>query len=348
MSQATNPTLTVSEVMALLNDLGLRVPDREGFAAIRAAEGTKFSTALANLREPGSATESQRDYVESVVCAAAPQTREMFAQQGYSADVVRLIEIAKSEGRSFRNAVSLVADGTNKRESKVAMDYLVGLLDEYGAAMPFDMGDMHFPANDDQRERVQEREQVVTRGSPEQHTPAAPQQGATVAPTTATRTFGASVHVYGLKAALCVSETTMPNSTKATISFEVAQRTSEGKTLWQDKIALMLSAHEHPLCLGVFLGYLQKMEIKGHGRQQEKAMTIANQGNQFFLTMIVRGQSPRAVPIPAEYAYPLVAMLIGQMQKNDSHLTQDLILQVTKSICDMRVAERRVQGDHHG
>jgi hypothetical protein len=348
MPRSTNLStpLTVSEVVALLKKLGLQVPDREGFSAIRAAEGTKFSTALASLREPDFAAQTQREYVESVVCAAVPETRELFSSQGYPAEIVRLIEIATREGRSFRNAVRLVITGANSGEVKSAMDYLIGLLDEYGGAMPFNMDDMRFLGTEDQ-ELCRRAPLPKAHGEPRvpEATPQLHHVGLADAPK---KLFGDSFHIYGLKAVVCVAELSTPSNNKATISFEVAQRTAEGKAQWQDKAALMLSAHEQPLCLGVFLGYLQKLEIKGHGRQQEKAMTIVNQGNQFFLSMIVRGQSPRAVPIPAEYAYPLVAMLIGQMRKNDPHMPPELILQVTKAICEMRGAERCILGEKHG
>ena len=227
------------------------------------------------------------------------------------------------------------------------MDYLVGLIDEYGVGVVIGTEDMPPVVDDDlPTYTVSQR---ATQSTPQQQEPEglqAANRGSGTDP--AKRLFGDSFHIYGGKAVVCVSESTTLTGNKATISFEVAQRTGEGKAQWQDKISLMLTPVEQPLCLGVFLGLLEKMELKGHGKQQEKALTIVNQGKQFFLTMIMRGQSPRAVPIPPEYAYPLVAMLMRQMQKNDPHMTSDLILQVTRQICEMRCAERRATGGTHG
>lgn len=155
----------------------------------------------------------------------------------------------------------------------------------------------------------------------------------------AKRKWGESFHAYGGKAALCFTECETRNGGKPTVMVEVA-RAANGGFDWASKTAVMFTVSELPLVLGFFTGELNALELKGHGAQKEKSVTFANQGNQFFISFIVRGQSPRAVPMQPKDSYPVIAMLLRQMLRVDTFLTASLVLQLSKNICGMHAAGR--------
>lgn len=245
----------------------------------------------------------------------------------------------------------VLADG-NRSEQGTALAYLQSLIEENGvsadgfgvATLNSDMLQTDVINKDQQQSRQSADNVHALRPENQRQDPPTSSRPAGQAQErqndTAKKQYGESIHVYAGKAALCFAECMTRQEDKATLMIEVAQASGDVYN-WQDKIMLMLTPSELPLVLGFFVGYLDKLELKGHGRQQEKAMTLTNQGNQFFITMIMRGQAPRAVPVPAKDSYPVLTMLLRQMLKNDPHLTAQLILQFSKRICDMHTAERK-------
>lgn len=340
-------------ITKILQHLSLPIPDRAGYLAISQAEASKFSEAVTKVANKAPDSETILEYVRNVVAAANPDARTAAAMTGYRAiEIVMLIDIAKREGRSFRNAVRMVLADGNRNEQGTALAYLQGLIEEYGGSadtfrgepsnnqtLQVDVSKPERPLGGQTVDNVRE----LRPDKPSSEVAASTKTSSLVTERpgdAAKKQYGESIHVYAGKAALCFAECTTRQGDKATLMIEAAQATGDNYN-WQDKTMLMLTPAELPLVLGFFVGYLEKLELKGHGRQQEKAMTLTNQGNQFFVTMIMRGQAPRAVPMPAKDGYPVLTMLLRQMLKNDPHLTAQLILQFSKRICDMHASERK-------
>jgi len=339
-------------ITEILKHLNLVVPDRAGYLAISQTEGGRFATAVAKVANKAPDAEAALEYVRNVVMAAHPDARTAAAVAGFnSVEPVRLIDIAKKEGRSFRNAVRLVLAGGERSEQASALAYLQNLFEEY--ALPSDgVPMMEVPPMQPARATAQnEPTPPNIREFPSQRanatgpgvSPPPSQKAPGVAESASVPQWGESFHVYGAKTALCFSECFTKQGEKATVMIEAAK--SKGDSYdWGDKLSLMLTVSELPIVLGLFMGYLDVLEIKGHGKQNEKAVTFANQGNQFFITMIARGQGPRAAPMLAKDSYPVITMLLRQMGKNDPSLSADLILQITKRVCDIHASERKQTG----
>lgn len=335
-------------ITEILNHVQMAVPDRAGYMAISQSEGGRFAEAVAKVGNGVGDSDAVLEYVRNVVAGAHPDARTAAALAGFgSVEPVRLIDIAKKEGRSFRNAVRLVLADGQRAEQATALAYLQNLLEEYGVVSGGEPGLSEVPYPSER----------PSRPAPAAPAPAAqnirdfPSNRSAVAETPIRAPspdpvqdekpkWGDSFHVYAGKAALCFCEVVTRQSDKATVMIEAAR--SKGDSYdWNDKVLLMLTIAELPLVLGFYFGYLDTLELKGHGKQKEKAVTFANQGNQFFITVLMRGQPPRAVPMPPKDSYPVISMLLKQMLKNDPFLTADLILQITKRICDMHAAERK-------
>lgn len=334
---------TIAEVKARLENLSLPVPDREGLEAIRRLEGNRFLEAL-ETAVPGANHESgmdltQREYLENIVTAAHEKTRAIIEETGFQPDIALVMNVAKREGRSFREALRLARSGESQGEIAAARSYLRDLMEQEGAVSNGDflMAD-GLPSIAFEQSEIDSSSQRLSdpQGPSNPKEPAV--RSTASAPSLATpepKQYGESVRVFAGKAALCVTENTTPAGGKHTITFEVAQTDSNGKAQWNKKVALMLTIPEQVLVLGVFRGFLNKVELKGHGAQHDKALTIVNQGDRFFLTMIKRGQPPRAIPVPAAYAYPIITMLIKQMIRNDPHLSVEMLGRIVSDLCAM-------------
>lgn len=343
-----------TDVTKLLTNLDLPIPDRDGFVAISLVEGTRFSETVASLANSLPGSERSSDYVRNVLAATHPDTRRALMDAGYpQVDLSILIDIAKREGRSFRHAVSMLTSTGASDERDLAVNYLRGLASEYGLDLqsadvsslgvcqasrgPVDTGESCKPSSSS---LGQDKRIAAIANKPQlQQTKGRSNEGAGTE-------YGESIHVYAGSAAICFAEVQTRQGGKSTVVVEVA-KAEGGQYAWKDKIIFMLTLSELPLVLGVFLGYLDKLELKGHGNNQEKALSIDNQGNQFFLKIITRGQPPRAVPIPAMDSYQIVCLLLAQMQRNDHHLPVAIIMQLAKHICDMHSAPRANPGGRH-
>lgn len=334
--------LTIAEVKSCLELLSLPVPGRDGLAAIRRLEGDRFvetlQAAASQARQDSAPDQSRLEYLANIVTAVHEDTRVIAEESGYQADVALLMNVAKGEGGSFREAVRMARTGSSQGDIDAARSYLSDLLDQYGA-LPLELlglGDnaptieFEQPGMSSPRENIKEQGSSSAKEALSQTTEPLPSSHVGEV-----KKFGESVRVFAGKAALCVSETTTPVGDKHTVTFEVAQIQEGGRANWSNKVSLMLTVPEQVLVLGVLRGFMPQVELKGHGSMHDKAMTIVNQGHQFFLTMIKRGQAPRALPIPAAYAYPIITMLLRQMGKNDNHLNCDVIERISEQLCEM-------------
>lgn len=79
---------------------------------------------------------------------------------------------------------------------------------------------------------------------------------------------------------------------------------------WRKKIIVQLSEREMLMLYAVLRGFLKNFGVKAHGASNQKAMSIENQGNNFFVRVQERGRPIVAVPIPPSDA-AMVLMLIG-------------------------------------
>jgi len=330
-------------ITQLLRHINLDVPDRAGYLAISQSEGSRFAEAVAKVANKEKDAEAVLEYVRNVVAAAHPNARAAVSMTGFEGiQPIDLIDIAKKEGRSFRNALRLVLSGSERSEQATALAYLQNLIEEYG------VGSSDFcpcpepespPLMATPSDCLSDVTNIRDFRQGLQPPAGAPFEPAVKAIPPTQEKWGESFHVYAGKAALCFSECKTKQDEKATVMIEAAKSNGD-MYAWADKILVMLTISELPLVLGFFLGYLELLEIKGHGKQQEKAVTFANQGNQFFVTVLMRGHPPRAVPIPPKDSYTIITMFLRQMLKNDPFLSSALVMQLSKRICEMHVAKR--------
>lgn len=128
----------------------------------------------------------------------------------------------------------------------------------------------------------------------------------------------AKVRCYGMKAALCVEESTTRDGV-ATVMIEVAAR-HQDRVDWAHKIQLQATETELPLLACVLVGYLPRLELKRSGkgvvieRQHAKLFVSASQGR--FI----------ALPVLPGAVFELSTLVLNQLQKNHPHTDTQLLL----------------------
>lgn len=362
---------TGKEVRYLLELLKLQYVDRDGLMALSRSEGSRFAESLAKAANNPNEAVLQLDYLKGVVTAASVATREAIIAAALPLpNTTDLIAMAKEEGAAFRNALRILEKGKQEPDYGAAVNFLNELIDQYGGGLSVPVLEPITPISNEPAitspTRRPQTEQTATTGNRQDGQRVAPAAaptatGANVRPIRneksvdpeqgkAAKEYWRSYKVYGAKCAMCFAEGTTRESALATVNIEMATAGHGDAGIdWANKVIFQLSVPEMPLVLAVLMGSIESIELKGHGRNNEKALSIQIQGNQFFFKLVTKGMPPRAVPVPAKEAYLPMTMLIDQMIKNNPNLNADVIMQMATRVATMHITPRAMgQGASNG
>lgn len=344
---------TGAEIRNLLIAIEMEVPARAGLEAISQTEGQKFALALVKVANNEDDGQIQRKYLRSVLQGVSQRTIDaLVAARLPVPKMTTLVQIAKTEGTAFANALCIVEMATgDAQETANARSYLENIIDEYGGGEIQDVLPSYNVTPTSPLGRGTDQpspERVSGRDAPEVQPitksvvadPRAQRQEAIIeAAVKAENQFGLSYKVYGGKAALCFAETKTRTGSHATVTIEVAESNGgRGDYNWGAKWAFQLTPSELFLVYGLFMGlpetFLQ-LELVGHGKKNDKSITIAVQGNKFFVSMAEKGSPKRAVPIPAKDAAIVIAMVGKQILADNPSLTWEMLGNIALRVCTM-------------
>lgn len=400
---------TAKEAQALLRQAGLPELNPSLIAEIVQKEGDSFKAAIAQAAQGEACEEATKRYLAQVITACVPATRIVLDRLGLGGvPVASLIELSKTEGRTFGQAIRMLNNAEFNADNAHARQYLQRIVaplvetpPSYGADPSFSNATSARVAPSPAATRAAEPpaqysdpvqpdypvEPTASSRAPTAPSYPAPTRGSSspsTAPTSATaapsrhapsqhpesrrapaevrpfpqrqdrnandnrdtsapsgegnentdRKFS-SVHLYGGKAAFCFSPDETRKGTSPTVRVETAKASGPRQYDWSTKVSFQLTVSELPLVFGVLYGFMPRVELNGHGAENEKSMSIEDQGGKFFFSMRVRGGTVYAIPSPAKDAFPIMTMLLEQMQKNAPGLPTAQILQIAKRVCDM-------------
>lgn len=327
-----------AELQALILSSGLPDLPPDLVTAVANKEGEQFRQALRTAAANPAAEGPHRSYLASVITACMPATRKVVASLGFpTIRISQLIDISKTEGGVFKNAVRALAREGITGETASMHQYLIRTLhaicpQEETPTGPPDSNSL--PSEDPtpaaQADAVPpanvQTSSTVTPMNRQLSTSKASEQNRT-------SKFD-STHLYGGKAAYCFStdETRKP---AATLRVEAAKAIATRQYDWKNKTSFQLTESELPLVFGVLYGFIPRVELLGHGAENEKSLLIEEQGDKFFFSMRVRGGDTYAMPAPAKDAFPIMAMLLSQMQKNAPTLPITEIKHLARRVCEM-------------
>ena len=357
---------TAKEAQEMLRAAGLPELTPPVIAEIVGMEGENFTQALATVAQGNVDREHPSlRYLLQIIAACVPATRAVLERIGMKGvKLTALIEISKMEGRTFAQAIRTINGNEMAAENAHSRQYLTRVVSPYVTVAPEDPA----PAAAEQHPNAPHREAPQPYGR--QEAPPRPAQqnsraqgpaqgsvtpfparsrqerdnpGSTQPATGRTPATGGeapdrkftSVHLYAGKAALCFSPDETRKDTNPTVRVEAAKASGPRQYDWGSKVSFQMTVSELPLVFGVLYGLTPKVELTGHGIENEKSMSIEEQGGKFFFSMRVRGGTVYPVPVPAKDAYPIMTMILEQMQKNAPRLPTAQIIQLAKRVCDM-------------
>ena len=310
---------------------------REVMALIAQKEGRQFAQALAAIANNDHSAAMKREYIESICAAVSPNTMNTIRGLGYQhISLDQVIDISKQEGRTFRVSIrNLALSGTTASDARHYLNQVLSLGTDSGMfnfSLPadslYEQDNQHQPLAPEDRPKPEVADRQPTQRS---KTPTV--QSTDVAPDRAQTQFE-SFHIYGGKNAFCFSKDTTVGDGKPTVRIEAARRAANGQVLWGNKVGFQLRVAELPIVYGVFAGYLPKLELSGHGKQNKKALVIEDQSDKYFLSIRTRGQEPFAVPAPSAEVFLPMSMIWRQLQANTPDVEQSVLTNIIKTVCE--------------
>lgn len=116
-----------------------------------------------------------------------------------------------------------------------------------------------------------------------------------------------------------------------TISIESAMKDPSDQNNkrfdWRSKTMLQLTRNELPVFIAVLLGMLPGIKFDNHG-DQNKFMSIENQGKSFFFKTGGSGLQLHTVPVPLSEAYMFATMALGQYVRNFYGMTPEAAIDI--------------------
>jgi hypothetical protein len=154
-------------------------------------------------------------------------------------------------------------------------------------------------------------------------------------------------HVYAGHGALKVEPDTVRSAktnARHTLRLEVAAKDSEGdRYAWDRKIGLQLTLRELPEFAAFVLGFVDSMEIQGHGEKNDKSMQCSHDGARLLIRIAQRG-GPRSgassgstgvrVPVDGGDKYALAMLALAALQANAPQAPFEAILASLRSLAE--------------
>lgn len=149
-----------------------------------------------------------------------------------------------------------------------------------------------------------------------------------------TTDYGRCYHVYNVgNAALMIREDKTRSREEPTITVEMARNLSrEQRTFnWREKIIVQLTVKEMMHVLALLTGEIGSLRFVGHGSGRDKGVEARAQDDSFFFTVFNR-DGGKGVKVLATDTYPMIDIILGQLQKNYPNMTVDLLLRQMKNV----------------
>lgn len=306
------PIDSVEVVLEALAYLDMPNPSKEAILLIASGSGKgKFKSAIEEcLLLKGAAVQQEtKRYLFGIVSCISGVMSDSLKHLGYeNISHEMMIHIGTNHGMSFRGAVnaSLTEKDPNHHQSMAIVHQTLQEASNVTGSTPIksqnrprpvekqSAHDVHQPAA--QAEMANESDQPIADNGDED------------------KGF-LSTHVYGGKAALCFNAALSQNKKNHTVILDAALSIGERDYDWKNAIKIQLGHKELALLYGVLVGWKNSVKFDAHGAANDKGFEIARQDGKFFVKVYAKNESPRAVPMSAQDAYPVAMVILTQIIK---------------------------------
>lgn len=346
MSRTRPVPNSLKEVTALLTELQLPVqPER--LQAISRQIGQRFKNELAGAASGNSRSDL---YVRTVFKAISPDVVVKVGNiTGETVSLDHLVVIANEEGSGFLASLDMAVNGQTEAITYVkrtlamvkkgvllsAMDYHPTL--NISEAVPTESR-LGQPSIVDEKKNGQ---QVLTTKIHQEYKPEpSKREPLTVVESETQDREYKSTHVYGLKSACCFNVDVSRSNKAHVIRIEGAPGENRNFN-WKSKISIQLTVGELVLMTACLLGDTDKLEIAGHGDNNDKFATIERQEGHYFITLSQRGCPKIGVQITAVDLFPVTTLFLDQIRRNVPEIPHAIIRELIKNSADLHNAKSR-------
>jgi len=143
------------------------------------------------------------------------------------------------------------------------------------------------------------------------------------------------IHIYGGRAALKIELDALKSdedeTQRYTVQLEIAPAKAVRSYDWTRKIPFQFTKKELPMLAAVLLGYVPSLEIGNHGPENDKAISIVDQGTN-LLVKVKQGAKTLMIPVePADaHAWTMVCLLA--LKKNHPEIDGTLLLETVRRL----------------
>lgn len=158
------------------------------------------------------------------------------------------------------------------------------------------------------------------------------------------REYAQQAKAFGGKAALCVEADAARFRDTPTVRFELALAVAEKEYDWGNKLSIQVTRTELPNVCAVFLGMLPRYEMKNHGPDSSKWLSMEHQGAVIFVKGGAKDAGIRALPIGAGDATYIAALMLTQLQAALGGLAMPGVLMIVRNVAAAMTAEGAARG----
>lgn len=342
MNQPYKPPQTLNEAAALLRALEFPVYPQNVLLEIGKGEGANFKNALATVANKGPNHERARDYLCNVLMAYSPGVANVIRAIGYRpAEPTQLLGVLRQEGRAARMAFRTLM--TNPKDADTGK-YIRSLLDPLGLPPEDQNPTANIPSANDANTPPSTQGRVRQQHASEN--PSYDEMEAARQPPPAETTDKPeiqSAHIYGGKASFCFTKDKTQTGGYPTVTIDAApvKPNAEKSYDWKKKVIFQLTVGELALVYGVLTGRLESIKLMGHGKTNNKSLTMEDQGGNYFFSMQVRNEASIAIPALAKDTFRPMMMLWEQIQLNAPGVHPYALEKMIARVCDKYIAETK-------
>lgn len=332
------------QVKVLLGVLNLPVFGDPILLKIGQEEGETFKNALVSAANKAPNAEASTEYLAALLTAYSPNAGNVVRLLGLTPPSPQeFLPLLKQEGRALRAALKTLSREINDQATR---QYMMAVLAAMNLAplknneTPLHVGMNQPPAPNNVRPMPTPRQssQHEQADQSSEDIPLPP-------PTSDSKVDIQSAHLYGGKAAFCFTKCTTQTGGYPTVSIDAARAVpgAERSYDWKNKVIFQLTVGELPLVYGVFSGAFPELSLVGHGKANNKSLTIKDQEGKYFLSMQFGREPSIAIPATAKDTFRVMIMLLEQMKANAEGLDTRDVLHIAHRVCAKHVNPQRQQ-----
>lgn len=343
MSNYEMPT-NLSQVKVMLGALNLPIFGDHILLKIGQEEGGGFKKALVSAANKDPSAEASTEYLAAILTAYSPNAGNVVRLLGLTPPSPQeFLPVLKQEGRAIRAALKTLSRDINDQATR---QYLMSVLAALGLApiQNHETPPQHASGLPPLQNNV--RPLPVPKPSVQyNHEEPSNDDQPLPPPASDSKADIKSAHLYGGKAAFCFTKCTTQTGGYPTVSIDAARAIPgvERSYDWKNKVIFQLTVGELPLVYGVFSGSFPELSLVGHGRANNKSLTIKDQEGKYFLSMQFGREPSIAIPATAKDTFRVMIMLLEQMKANAADLDTRDILHIAHRVCTKHVNPQRQQ-----